>query len=60
MKKRFTEQQIAFAPQQAASGTPVAEIIRKMGICEGTFYRFYPRFEHSQAPVGTSASPDYS
>jgi putative transposase len=40
MKKRFTEQQIAFALRQAASGTPVAEIIRKMGICEATFYRW--------------------
>lgn len=27
MKKRFTEQQIAFALRQAASGTSVAEII---------------------------------
>jgi putative transposase len=40
MKKRFTEQQIAFALRQAASGTPVREIIRKMGICEATFYRW--------------------
>jgi putative transposase len=40
MKKRFTEQQIAFALRQAASGTPVKEIIRKMGICEATFYRW--------------------
>jgi putative transposase len=37
MKKRFTEQQIAFALRQAASVTPVAEICRKMGICEGDF-----------------------
>jgi putative transposase len=40
MKKRFTEQQIAFALRQVASGTPVREIIRKMGICEATFYRW--------------------
>jgi putative transposase len=40
MKKRFTEQQIAFALRQTASGTPVREIIRKMGICEATFYRW--------------------
>jgi putative transposase len=44
MKKRFTEQQIAFALRQAASGTPVAEIIRKMGICEGTFYRWKKQY----------------
>jgi putative transposase len=39
-KKRFTEAQIAFALRQAESGTPVAEIIRKMGISEPTFYRW--------------------
>jgi putative transposase len=38
MKKRFTEQQIAFALRQAASGTPVAEICRKMNVSEPTFY----------------------
>jgi Na+/pantothenate symporter len=31
-KSRFTEAQIAFALRQAESGTPVAEIIRKLGI----------------------------
>jgi len=40
MKKRFTEAQIAFARRQAASGTPVAEITRKMGITDVTFYRW--------------------
>ena len=40
MKKRFTEAQIAFALRQAANGTAVAEIIRKMGITEQTFYRW--------------------
>jgi len=37
-KKRYTEAQIAFALRQAESGTPVAEINRKMGISEMTFY----------------------
>jgi putative transposase len=37
-KSRFTEAQIAFALRQAESGTPVAEIIRKLGIAEQTFY----------------------
>ena len=40
MKKRFTEAQIVFALRQAASGTTVAEITRKMGISEPTFYRW--------------------
>jgi putative transposase len=40
MKKRFTEAQIAFALRQAASGTSVAEITRKMGVSDVTFYRW--------------------
>ena len=39
-KSKFTDQQIAFALQQAETGTSVAEITRKMGICEQTFYRW--------------------
>jgi putative transposase len=44
MKKRFTEAQIAFALRQAVNGTPVAEIIRKMGISEQTFYRWKKQY----------------
>jgi putative transposase len=39
-KSKFSEQQIAFALQQAESGTQVAEVCRKMGILEATFYRW--------------------
>jgi putative transposase len=39
-KKRFTEEQIAFAPRQADAGTAVGEICRKMGVAEATFYRW--------------------
>jgi putative transposase len=45
MKKgRFTEEQIAFALRQAETGTPVAEVIRKMGISEQTFYRWKKQY----------------
>ena len=44
MKKRFTEQQIAFALRQASSGTAVVEICRKMSISEATFYRWKKQF----------------
>jgi putative transposase len=44
MKKKFTEAQIAFALRQAESGTPVAEIIRKMEISEVTFYRWKKKY----------------
>ena len=43
-RKRYSEAQIAFALRQAESGTPVAEIIRKLGISEQTFYRWKKRF----------------
>ena len=38
-KSRYTEEQIAYALRQAGTGTPVAEVIRRMGISEQTFYR---------------------
>lgn len=36
-KTAFTEEQVAYALRQAESGTPVAEICRKLGISEQTF-----------------------
>jgi len=39
-KKRFSEEQIAFALRQAESGTPAGEICRKMGVADATFYRW--------------------
>ena len=38
-KSRYTEVQIAYALMQAETGTPVAEVLRRMGISEQTFYR---------------------
>ncbi len=38
-KSRYTEEQIAFALKQAEMGTPVAEVCRKLGVAEQTFYR---------------------
>ncbi len=38
-KSKFEEEQIAFAPRQAETGTRVAEVCRKMGISEQTFFR---------------------
>lgn len=39
-KSRFTDQQIAFALQQAEGGTPIEEVCRKMGISQATFFRW--------------------
>jgi hypothetical protein len=44
MKKKFTEAQIVFTLRQTESGTPVAEIIRKMEISEVTFYRWKKKY----------------
>jgi putative transposase len=37
-KSRFTEEQIAFASKQAETGTPVAEVLRRVGISEQSFF----------------------
>jgi putative transposase len=44
MKKKFTEEQIAFALKQAEHGTSVLEVIRKMGISEQIFYRWKKKY----------------
>ena len=38
-KKRFSVEQIVGVLKQAQVGVPVAEVIRKAGISEQTFYR---------------------
>lgn len=43
-KKRYTEPQIVYALQQAEAGTTVAEICRKMGIAEATFFRWKKKY----------------
>jgi putative transposase len=43
-KSKFTEQQIAFALHQAQTGTPVAEVCRKMGISDATFYNWKKKY----------------
>lgn len=51
-KKRFTVEQIVSVLKEAELGTPVAELIRKVGISEQTFYRWkkvYGGLEPSQA-----------
>jgi putative transposase len=44
MRKRHSPEQIALALRQAEAGTPVLEIIRKLGIHENTFYTWKKRF----------------
>ena len=43
-RSRFSEQQIAFVLRQAEEGTPVAEVCRKAGISEASFYAWRKRY----------------
>ena len=43
-RSRFSEEQIGMALRKAEAGTPVREIIRKLGITEPTFYRWKKKF----------------
>ena len=43
-KKRFTDEQIAYALRQTEAGTKVTELCRKLGVSEQTFYRWRRQF----------------
>jgi putative transposase len=43
-KKRLSVEQIVAVMKQAEAGVPVAELIRKVGISEQTFYRWKKRY----------------
>ena len=43
-KSRYSDEQITAALRQAEAGTPITEIIRKLGISEATFYPWRKRF----------------
>ena len=44
MKKNFTNEQMIYTLRQVEAGTSVAEVCRKMGITEQTFYRWKKKF----------------
>ncbi len=43
-RKRYSDEQIAFALRQAESGTAVEEICRKLGISEPKFHRWKKQY----------------
>jgi len=43
-KSRFSDEQIAHGLRQSEAGTPVAEIFRKLGVSEATFYAWKKKF----------------
>jgi putative transposase len=44
MKKKFSVEQIVSVLKQAEVGVPIAELIRKIGISEQTFYRWKSKY----------------
>lgn len=54
-RKRYTDEQIAYAPRQAEAGTPVAEICRKLGVSQQTFNTWRRKF--SGTGVGDLREP---
>jgi len=43
-KSKFSEQQIAFILRQAEEGAAVAEVCRKAGVSEATFYNWKKKY----------------
>lgn len=43
-KARFTEEQIAYAIKQVESGEPVAEVCRKLGVSQQSFYQWRRKY----------------
>jgi len=54
-KKRFSVEQMIGVLKQAQVGVPVAEVIRKAGISEQTFYRWKAKRSHRVAPLSPIA-----
>ena len=44
-RKRFTEEQIAYALRQSESGKTAAEVCRELGVSQNTFYRWRRKYE---------------
>ena len=44
MKKRFTEEQIAYALKRNETGTKAGEICREMGVSEAAFYKWKTKY----------------
>jgi len=44
-RSKFSDQQIAFALNQAEAGTSVEEVCRKMGISQATYFNWKKKFD---------------
>ena len=43
-KSRFKEEQIVTVSKEAEAGVPVGELCRRLGVSEGTFYRWKAKY----------------
>ena len=43
-KSKFTEEQIVYCLKQEEAGVPIAELVRKYGISQQTFYRWKKQY----------------
>ena len=43
-KSKFSAEQIAYALKQVEAGVPVAEVCRKYGVTQQTYYRWRSKF----------------
>lgn len=43
-KKRYTEEQIVYALRQVEAGLPVADLCRKMGVSQASFYAWKKKY----------------
>lgn len=44
MKKRFTEEQIAYTIKRHETGVPAKDICREMGVSEASFYKWKQKY----------------
>ena len=44
-KRRYTQEQIAYALQQSEAGTPVEAVCRMLGVSEATFDRWKKKYD---------------
>ena len=43
-KSKFTSEQISYALKQVEAGVPMAEVCRKLGVSQQTFYRWRAKY----------------
>lgn len=49
-KSRFSEEQITYAIKQAEGGEPVADICRKLGVSQNSFYQWRRKYQGMGVP----------